>query len=148
MTCGSVWQGQFGVVAVATIQACHVADLLHELGIAGLEQGVELLLALFAIAAGQPDLDQFVMIQGADQFGFKIVGDALVSKQYQGFEAMTKAAEITPLVRRERPRSGAATVARATLLALACRVRLGVASGLAGVFVAGPVPAGWAGGAA
>src|SRR5699024_3120517 len=102
---------------------------------------------LFAIAAGQPDLDQFVMIQGADQFGFQVVGDTLVSEQYQWLETMTKAAEITPLVRRERPRGGAATVGRAALLALACRGRLGVTSGFAGVFVGGPGRAGRAAGA-
>ncbi len=75
------------------IEQGHLADLLHQLGAARLDQLVEHGRAVVAVGQGELDLDQLVVAQGPVEFGDHPLGGAVLGDRDHGVEMVADAAK-------------------------------------------------------
>jgi hypothetical protein len=91
------WQGELGLVLVATVQHDDMADLVNLLGLCAFEQYVDLLLPFIFVGTRKFDLYQFMLAQRQPElFGYRCRG-ALRAEHDDGFQVVSQATQIADL---------------------------------------------------
>jgi hypothetical protein len=94
----------FPLRRVGSPQQGDVADALHEFGAAFPAQGLDHLVAAFAIAGPDAYFHQFMMIERAIELGQEPWRDAGIAGQHHGLKRMSKLAKMFFMFFRQRHR--------------------------------------------